>query len=130
MMDKQDWSLIREDISLMKREVYWLKWVMGIGFTFLVSLTTYLHNDNKSAIRDIRTEMTANSREVKTELTNDIREVKAQLTDNIREVKAQLTDDIRKLAGRLDRIERLILKSIAAKKRKSKKSPRRLSAHT
>ena len=44
---------MKEDIDGLKRDINWLKWIMGIGFTVLTALMAYLHSVQMQGYRPI-----------------------------------------------------------------------------
>ena len=46
--------------------LYWLKWIVGIGFPILIAIVTYLHSDTKKEILSIRQEVQTIRQEVQT----------------------------------------------------------------
>ena len=40
----------KQQSNTLKKDIEWLKWIVGIGFTFLLTIMVYLHSDVKSNI--------------------------------------------------------------------------------
>ncbi len=61
-VEKQQGDLAtRQDLEPLKRDVSWIKWIVGIGFTaipvVLLTVITYLHSDTKSEMKELKAEM-------------------------------------------------------------------------
>ena len=48
---------LEDDIKWIKNDVHWLKWVVALGFPILIGIVTYLHNNTKTEIHSVKTEM-------------------------------------------------------------------------
>ncbi len=65
MATKQDLRLatqdLRAEIEPLKRDVNWIKWIVGIGLTaipvVLLTVMIYLHNDTKGEIKELKTDI-------------------------------------------------------------------------
>ncbi len=65
---KQDLQAATEPL---KRDVNWIKWIGGIGFTALLTVMLYLHSDSQAEIRELRkgqAEINSRFAEMKTEM--------------------------------------------------------------
>ncbi len=83
MATKQDLRLatqdLRAEIEPLKRDVNWIKWIVGIGLTaipvVLLTVMIYLHSDTKTETNRRFTKIEAEIKELKT----DIKEIKELL---------------------------------------------------
>ena len=57
----------------LKKDINWLKWIVGVGFGTVLTLITYLHSDTGKRIDRIETDMTG--------LKTDMTELKTEMTD-------------------------------------------------
>ena len=53
-IEKHQSQSLKVDIDLIRKDVNWLKWIVGIGFTFLITIMVYLHSDLKEDIKENR----------------------------------------------------------------------------
>ena len=69
---KQDIALVKQDIHDLKRDITWLKWIVGLGFTIgfggLLTIMLYLHNDTKQEIDRRFAEQKQEIKELKQEM--------------------------------------------------------------
>ena len=66
----------KTDIELVKIDINWIKWIVGIGFSVMVALIIGLWADNKTDVREIR----ANMEQMKADMRKmqaDIKEIKS-----------------------------------------------------
>ena len=61
---KNDVQDLKSDVGFVKNDVRWLKWAIALGFSALVALmfgivgiVTYLHNDMKAEIQEMKAEI-------------------------------------------------------------------------
>ena len=47
----------KQDIHDLKRDITWLKWIIGLGFGGLLTIMLYLHNDTKQKIKELKIEI-------------------------------------------------------------------------
>ena len=94
---KHEIDLVRKDVELVKQElkyevelvrnsINWLKWFIIIGLpallVILLGLITYLHNDTKDNMKEMKTEMKAEMKELRSEINKtriDIAEINKKL---------------------------------------------------
>ena len=91
----------KKDLEPLRRDINWLKWVIGIGFTLLVALFVgvlgtvyYLHSDTKVDIRELRTEIKDIRTEIK-DIRTEIKDVKTEIKDirtDMKETKADIKE--------------------------------------
>ena len=41
---------VKHEIDGVKRDVFWLKWIIGLGFGALLTIMLYLHSDTKAIV--------------------------------------------------------------------------------
>ena len=74
---KQDIEKVENKIenveNNLKKDINWLKWIVGVGFGTVLTLITYLHSDTGKRIDRIETDMTG--------LKTDMTELKTEMTD-------------------------------------------------
>ena len=67
---------LKTELEPIKRDIAWLRWVMGGGFALLLTVIIYLHSDTKTEIRDMKTEI----RDMKTEIRDMNRKIDRALS--------------------------------------------------
>ena len=87
----------KKDLEPLKKDINWLKWVMGIGLTLLTALVIgalgavyYLHNDTKTVVKEMEKNMQGMKVDIegmKAEMKAIKAEMKGMKTD-IKEIKA------------------------------------------
>ncbi len=86
MATKQD---LRAEIEPLRQKQEWLKWIVGIGFGALLTVTIYLHSDTKAEMNRRFTEMNDRFAEMDrrfAEMRGEMKELKVE----IREIKELL----------------------------------------
>ena len=77
----QDIHKLGNEIQGVKRDFFWLKWGMGIGFTFLLMIMlagfTWLANENVNTRQELKAEMDRRFAEQKAEMNKRFDELKA-----------------------------------------------------
>ncbi len=56
---------LQAEIEPLKRDINWIKWIGGIGFTALLTVMLYLHSDTKEEMNQRFTKMEAEMKEIK-----------------------------------------------------------------
>ena len=86
---------LMSEMDGIKRDVNWLKWIVGLGFTIgfggLLTIMLYLHNDTKQEMKELKTEM----QEFKTEMQEfktEMKEFKAGTKEFQAEMKEFKTE--------------------------------------
>ena len=62
--DNPKWINLESDVQVLKNDVRWLKWAIALGFPILIGIVTYLHNNTKTEIHSVKTEMQSMQKEI------------------------------------------------------------------
>ena len=79
---KQDIKLVRQEIDGVKTELSYLKWILSgflIGFGIMAGLMTYLHNDTKTNMQAIKTDMQADMQAMEKRNTEQMQAIKTDM---------------------------------------------------
>ncbi len=74
--NKQDLQAATEPL---KRDINWIKWIGGVGFTALLTVMIYLHSDSKAEMKELKAEMENRLNRIEQRNTERHKEIKQLL---------------------------------------------------
>ena len=86
---------LMSEIDGIKRDVNWLKWIVGLGFAGLLTIMLYLHADTKQEMKELKAETKEFQTEMK-EFQAEMREFQTEMKEfkaEMREFKAEMKEN-------------------------------------